>query len=149
MLFGNNPWGGRKPPTMQPPVQQPPVMQPLSQPAAQPQYATPTWAQPTPDLAYSGGLANYYAGQLQNQQSPGTVLPQTQFPVQQQPAPAPVPAPAPAPVQGPGHGPGGWRDAFHTALQSWHNLRPTFGGDAFAQWQQGRPMRQDYRQGGM
>jgi hypothetical protein len=75
MLFGNNPWSRRPSPPIMQPMGGQPQMQPQMQPQAQPQYATPTWPSQTPDGAYAGGLANYYAGQLQNQMVPGTVLP--------------------------------------------------------------------------
>lgn len=141
MLFGTNPWSGggafaRRQPAMRPPTQ----MQPLGQPVQpQPAYPAPTWPGQTPDGTYSTGLAGYYANQLQNQQVPGSVM--------APPSPAPVAAPVAAPPM-PGQSPGGWRDAFHSALATW---RQGFDPEAMNRkdYRQLRPERGDYRMGGM
>jgi hypothetical protein len=101
----------------------------------QPSYPAPTWPGQTPDGLYAMGLAQNYAGQLQNQQVPGSVAPQMAQVTQQQPVMQP---PQPA-----------WRDAFHSAMMDWRGQKPGDHGDIFAQWRQSRPDRQTYRMGGL
>jgi hypothetical protein len=137
MLFGNNPWSQRRAPVMQPMGGQPQAQpQTQVQPQVQ-QYAQPTWLGPTPDGTYAGGLANYYAGQLQNQMVPGSIPPPAMQPMAGQPAVNQALPPMPMAN-------GGWRDAFRSALQDWRGQRPGFGGD-FSQWRMTRPDRQSFR----
>jgi hypothetical protein len=82
------------------------------------------------------GLAQNYAGQLQNQQVPGSVVPQMM------PPQAVSGAPPQQQVQP------DWRDAFRAARADWRGQRPDDHGDLFAQWRMSKPMRQTFQGGG-